>query len=75
VQLPGLAPVPFSLPAPRPRPKIKSRYPSAMYCSEVFSRKTSGERCAIYAQKINQLYMYDSGLGDWIVETRIRGTC
>jgi len=72
VQLPLSVPVPFSLPVPRPRPKVKSQYPSAMYCSEVFSRRTPGERCAIYAHKINQLYMYDSGLGDWIIETRIR---
>lgn len=75
VPLPLSAPVTFSLPASRPRPKIKSHYPSAMYCSEVFSRRNSAERCALYAHKINQLYAYDSGLGDWIIETRIRGTC
>jgi hypothetical protein len=73
IQLPLSAPVPFSSP-PRPRHKIRSHYPSAMYCSEVFSRKTAGERCSAYAQKINQLYVYDSGLGDWIIETKIRGT-
>lgn len=76
-QLSLSAPVPFHLPPPQPqsRLKIKSHYPSAMYCAEVFSRKTSGERCVIYAQKINELYMYDSGLGDWIIETKIRGKC
>jgi hypothetical protein len=72
---PSMLSVPIldSSPAPQPRPKIRSQYPSAMHCSEVFGRKTAVERCAIYAHKINELYMYDSGLGDWIIETKIRG--
>ncbi|KAF9468874.1 hypothetical protein BDZ94DRAFT_1152647 [Collybia nuda] len=57
---------------PTPRQKIKSQYPSAMFCSEIFSRKTALERCAVYAHKINELYMYDCGLEDWIIETKYR---
>jgi hypothetical protein len=68
-------PSPSVMQAPLPvsRPKIKSQYPSAMYCTEVFARKTALERCAVYAHKINELYMYDCGLGDWIIETKYRG--
>jgi hypothetical protein len=65
-------------PSPRqaqsPRPRIKSTNPPAMFCAEIFSYKSSLERCRLYAEKINELYMYDSGLGDWTIETRHRGT-
>lgn len=67
-------PSPSMAPLPLPRQKIKSQYPSAMFCTEITSRKTSMERCILYAQKINELYMYDSGLGDWTIETKLRGT-
>lgn len=59
----------------RPRPKIKSRNPAAMYCSEVLSNRSARERCEAYAHKINELYMYDCGLGDWVVEARFRSMC
>ncbi|KAG5646470.1 hypothetical protein DXG03_003520 [Asterophora parasitica] len=54
------------------RPKIISQHPPAMFCAEITTRKTSLERCALYAQKINELYMYDSGLGEWTLETKMR---
>lgn len=59
-------------PPPRQRPKIRSLYPAAMYCHEVYSQRNTQERCIIYAQKINELYSCDCGLGDWIFEAQIR---
>ncbi|KAG5654074.1 hypothetical protein H0H81_007800 [Sphagnurus paluster] len=53
-------------------PKIKSAHPPAMFCTEVMSGRTSLERCTIYAEKINELYLYDSGLGDWIFDAKLR---
>ncbi|KAF8076103.1 hypothetical protein FPV67DRAFT_1470357 [Lyophyllum atratum] len=57
---------------PPVRQKIKSAYPPAMFYAEITTRKTSLERCSLYAQKINELYMYDSGLADWTIETKLR---
>lgn len=54
------------------RHKIKSQNPPAMFCAEIASRNTPLERCILYAQKINELYLYDSGLEDWTIETRHR---
>ncbi|KIY45876.1 hypothetical protein FISHEDRAFT_76114 [Fistulina hepatica ATCC 64428] len=51
----------------RPRKMIRAITPACMQCPEIHSAKTSLERCLIYASKINELYHYDSGLGDWIV--------
>ncbi|KAJ3977532.1 hypothetical protein EV361DRAFT_863793 [Lentinula raphanica] len=48
--------------------------PAAMFCSEVTSRRNASERCMLYAQKINELYMYDCGLGDWMEQMRGRGS-
>ncbi|KAG6838014.1 hypothetical protein H0H93_008408 [Arthromyces matolae] len=61
-----------SIPLPQPRPKIISAYPPPMFYAEISTRKTSLERSKLYAQKINELYLYDSGLGDWTIETRQR---
>lgn len=63
-----------SIPLPPPRPKIISSSPPAMFCTEISTKKTSLERCMVYAQKINELYMYDSGLSDWTIEAKQRGT-
>ncbi|KAF5387915.1 hypothetical protein D9615_000140 [Tricholomella constricta] len=60
------------IPLPPVRQKIKSQHPPAMFFAEITTRKTSLERCTLYAQKINELYMYDSGLGDWTIETKLR---
>ncbi|KAG6903337.1 hypothetical protein C0995_013090 [Termitomyces sp. Mi166 len=61
-----------SMPLPPPRPKIVSASPPAMFCAEISTKKTSLERCSLYAQKINELYMYDSGLADWTIEAKQR---
>lgn len=63
------------------RRKIVAQWPSAMYCNEIHAgsggngkkRMSTSERCAIYAQKINELYTYDCGLTEWVLEMRFRG--
>ncbi|KAH8830664.1 hypothetical protein DL96DRAFT_1813678 [Flagelloscypha sp. PMI_526] len=57
---------------PRPAFRYKSRNPPAMSCDDIPKRKSPLERCSLYARKINELYMYDCGLADWIAETRYR---
>ena len=62
----------------RKRQKAVVQWPSAMFCNEIHAtngrkKLTSGEKCVIYAQKINELYMYDCGLTQWVVEMRCRG--
>ncbi|KAJ2926216.1 hypothetical protein H1R20_g10894, partial [Candolleomyces eurysporus] len=52
--------------------KIIDFNPPAMFCHEVHQQRTTAERCAIYAAKINELYIHDCGLGDWVVEMRFR---
>ncbi|KAG2339876.1 hypothetical protein BDR05DRAFT_967480, partial [Suillus weaverae] len=61
--------VPKSLP---PVQKVKSAWPPAMHFADVAVKKNVLDRSVGYAQKINELYMYDCGLGDWIVETRYK---
>ncbi|KIK65563.1 hypothetical protein GYMLUDRAFT_56255 [Collybiopsis luxurians FD-317 M1] len=53
--------------------KINSN-PAAMFCSEVTAKRSAGERCMLYAQKINELWTYDCGLADWMEEMRDRGS-
>ncbi|KAG2152903.1 hypothetical protein DEU56DRAFT_879707 [Suillus clintonianus] len=55
-----------------PVQKIKSTWPPAMHFADVIVKKNALDRSVGYAQKINELYMYDCGLGDWIVETRYK---
>lgn len=52
--------------------KIVDFNPPAMFCHEVYQQRTTAERCAIYAAKINELYIHDCGLGDWVVEMKFR---
>ncbi|KAJ3867093.1 hypothetical protein EV359DRAFT_35222, partial [Lentinula novae-zelandiae] len=47
--------------------------PDAMFCSEVTARQNAGERCMLYAQKINDLWGYDCGLEEWMENIRNRG--
>ncbi|KIJ70345.1 hypothetical protein HYDPIDRAFT_35739 [Hydnomerulius pinastri MD-312] len=57
----------------RPRPPVRrtrSTCPSAMYFADVIVKKSALERSTGYANKINELYNYDCGLGDWVAETR-----
>ncbi|KAJ7179394.1 hypothetical protein C8R46DRAFT_942009 [Mycena filopes] len=73
----GSAPLP-SLPTqvqmPPPRRKIIALHPSALISSDVATRKSSQERSLLYAQKINELYVHDCGLSQWVVEARFRGS-
>lgn len=61
--------VPKTLP---PVQKVKSAWPPAMHFADVAVKKNALDRSVGYAQKINELYMYDCGLGDWIAETRYK---
>ncbi|KAJ7781537.1 hypothetical protein B0H16DRAFT_1818978 [Mycena metata] len=69
---PVSASVPIQMP-PRRR-KIIALHPSALISSDVASRKSAQERCFLYAQKINELYVHDCGLSEWVVEARFRGS-
>lgn len=53
--------------------KVRSACPPAMHFADVIVKKSALDRSLGYAQKINELYTYDSGLGDWVVETRYKG--
>lgn len=52
--------------------KILDYNPPAMFCHEVYQQRTTAERCAIYVAKINELYIYDCGLSDWVIEMKYR---
>ena len=68
-------PSPSSLPSlPIPASKIKTSWPSAMQCGDVIGRRTTLDRCAGYAQKINELYLCDCGLADWLMDVKYKGT-
>ena len=56
-------------------PRIRARSPDAMQFKDVLAKKTSLERAIGYANKINELYLYDCGLGDWVVSMKERGRC
>ncbi|OBZ71787.1 hypothetical protein A0H81_08271 [Grifola frondosa] len=49
------------------RPKILCAWPDAMNCQDVVAGRSALERSLGYARKINELAMYDCGLGDWVV--------
>jgi hypothetical protein len=53
--------------------RIISPNPQAMYFADVLSKKSCLERSVGYAQKINELYLYDTGLGDWLSDVKSRG--
>ncbi|KAI9467271.1 hypothetical protein BJY52DRAFT_1182715 [Lactarius psammicola] len=55
------------------RPRIRARSPDAMQFKDVLAKKTSLERAIGYANKINELSMYDCGLGDWVSSMKERG--
>ncbi|KAI6047098.1 hypothetical protein EDC04DRAFT_2556465 [Pisolithus marmoratus] len=54
--------------------RIRSASPSAMHFSDVLAKRTALERSIGYARKVNELYHYDCGLGDWMAEVRHRAT-
>ena len=58
---------------PKPRPqfqKVVSMNPAALFCHEVDGQNTTLQRCMIYANKINELYMYDCGLSVWVTQMK-----
>jgi hypothetical protein len=44
-----------------------------MFYSDVLAKKTALERSLGYAAKINELYIYDCGLGNFLMERRTGG--
>lgn len=44
-----------------------------MSCADVLVKRSSLERAVAYAYKINDLSMYDCGLGEWIQATKQKG--
>ncbi|KAJ3795181.1 hypothetical protein GGU11DRAFT_245774 [Lentinula aff. detonsa] len=48
--------------------------PAAMFCSEVTAKRNASERCVLYAQKINELWMFDCGLEEWMEKMRHGGS-
>lgn len=68
------APSPSALPPiPVAPPKIRSHWPKAMQFDDITARRTALDRAMGYAQKINELAMYECGLGEWVVTTKTRG--
>ncbi|KZP12088.1 hypothetical protein FIBSPDRAFT_1050255 [Athelia psychrophila] len=72
-------PPPLEVPAllqshPPMRKKIISPWPAAMSCGEVAAKKSALERSLCYANKINELYIHDCGLGDFLMDVQHRGT-
>lgn len=59
--------------SPAPFQKIISPWPSAMFYAEILSKKSALERSQGYAAKINELYIHDCGLGEFLVDTQHRG--
>ncbi|KAJ7047647.1 hypothetical protein C8F04DRAFT_1216912 [Mycena alexandri] len=66
--------IPAQVQMPPRRRKIIALHPSALISSDVATRKSAQERCFLYAQKINELYVHDCGLSEWVVEARFRGS-
>lgn len=56
-----------------PKPRIRARSPDAMRFKDILNKKSPLERATAYAKKINELSMYDCGLGDWVTTTKERG--
>ncbi|KIL00016.1 hypothetical protein PAXRUDRAFT_130803 [Paxillus rubicundulus Ve08.2h10] len=63
--------VAHSVPGPKPRVRrTRSTSPPAMHFADLIVKKSALERSMGYADKINELYNHDCGLGDWVAETR-----
>jgi len=63
---PSLPPIPV-------RPKIISRWPAALQTKDVLAHQNPLDRSIGYANKINELALYDCGLGDWITNVKNKG--
>ncbi|KAK7060231.1 hypothetical protein VNI00_000996 [Paramarasmius palmivorus] len=64
---------PYKVIQPHAHRRIRDPAPAALFCHEVYTTRSASERCMIYAKKINELYLYDCGLGDWLFEAKIHG--
>jgi hypothetical protein len=64
-------PLPLLPSLPSQTEKIKCQDPAALRCLEIVSLKTPSERSSLYEQKINELHLYDCGLGEWLFETNL----
>ncbi|EGO01694.1 hypothetical protein SERLA73DRAFT_177128 [Serpula lacrymans var. lacrymans S7.3] len=64
---------PAALHHPPPVQRIKSSWPAAMHFADVVVKRSALERSAGYAHKINELYVHDCGLRDWLTETKYGG--
>ncbi|TFK27016.1 hypothetical protein FA15DRAFT_666751 [Coprinopsis marcescibilis] len=62
-----------SVPRKSVRRKVVDYNPTAMFCHEVYQQRTTAERCQIYIEKINELYIHDCGLSEWLLEMNNRG--
>jgi hypothetical protein len=62
-----------SLPQIPARRKLISLWPAAMQFNDVTAHRSPLERSLGYANKINELAMYECGLGDWVVSVKHRG--
>ena len=60
-------------PASPPKRRIRARSPDAMRFKDVLNKRTALDRAIGYANKINELSMYDCGLGDWVALLKERG--
>lgn len=52
--------------------KIISPWPDAMSFSDVLAKRTPLERSMGYAMKINELYVSDCGLEEFLIEVQYR---
>ena len=64
-------------PSPPPRsplkPRIRARSPDALRFKDILNKRSALERATAYANKINELSMYDCGLSDWVTTTKEKG--
>lgn len=67
------SPSPARTPRNRQRPQIVNSNPDALMFGDIATLKSPVERADAYAQKINDLCMYDSGLREWMSATLHRG--
>lgn len=65
--------IPLMPRSPPPIQKIISPWPQAMFYADVKSKKSALERSLGYAAKINELYVYDCGLSDYVADIQARG--
>ncbi|KAK7696625.1 hypothetical protein QCA50_001283 [Cerrena zonata] len=57
-----------------PRPKKRNRNPVSLQYQDIAGKKQASERLKLYADKINDLSRHDTGLGEWVLSMKVRGT-